>query len=58
MSEERSHCTVCEKKIEKNKFNDKKKLSALVDRAMSIVYENDIFPTLSCDMVEIHNITS
>jgi hypothetical protein len=40
MSEERSHCTVCEKKIEKNKFNDKKKLSAVVDRAMLIVHEN------------------
>jgi hypothetical protein len=46
------------KKIEKNKFNDKKKLSAVVDRAMSVVYENDIFPTLPYDMVDIHSITS
>jgi hypothetical protein len=47
-----------QKIIEKNKFNDKKKLSAVVDRAMSIVYENDIFPTLPCNMGDTHNITS
>ena len=46
------------KKIDKNKFNDRKKLSVVFDRAMSNVYENNIFPTLPCDMVEIHNITS
>ncbi len=36
------------KKIEKNKVGDNKKLSAVFDRAMLIVYENNIFPTLSC----------
>jgi hypothetical protein len=46
------------KKINKNKFNDSKKVSVVLDRAMSNMYENTIFPTLSCDMVEIHNITS
>ncbi len=58
MSEERAICTVREKKIDKNKFNDRKKLSVVFDRAMSNVYENNIFPTLPCDMVENHNITS
>jgi hypothetical protein len=46
------------KKIDENKFNDRKKLSVVFDRAMSNMYENNIFPTLTCDMVEIHNITS
>ncbi len=59
MSEERANCTVREKnKIDKNKFNDRGKLSVVFDRAMSNVYENTIFPTLLCDMVEIHNITA
>jgi hypothetical protein len=57
MSEERAICTVHEKKSIK-KFNNSKKRSVLFDRAMSNVYENNIFPTLSGDMVEIHNITS
>ncbi len=57
-SEERAHSTVREKKIDKNKFNDRRKLSVAFDRAMSNVYENSIFPTLPCDMVEIHNIIS
>ncbi len=46
------------KKIGKNKFSDRRKLSVVFDRAMSSVYENNIFPTLPYDMVEIHNITS
>jgi hypothetical protein len=46
------------KKIDKNKSNDRKKLSVVFDRAMSNVYENIIFPAPPCDMVEIHNITS
>jgi hypothetical protein len=46
------------KKIHKNKFNDRKKLSVVFDRVMSNMYENTIFPTLPCDMVRIHNITS
>ena len=58
MSEERTHCTVQGKKIDKNKFNDRKKLSVAFDRAMSNVYENTIFPTLLCEIAEIHNITS
>jgi hypothetical protein len=58
MSEERANCTVREKKIDKNKFHDREKLSVVFDRAMSNVYENTIFPTLLCDMVEIHDITS
>jgi hypothetical protein len=37
---------VREKKSDKNKFNDKKKLSVAFDRAMPDVYENNIFPTL------------
>jgi hypothetical protein len=47
-----------EKKIDKNKFNDKKKLSVVFDRAISNVYKNTIFLTLPCGMVKIHNITS
>jgi len=58
MSEERAHGTVREKKIGKNKFIDRKKLSVVFDRVISNVYENNIFPTLSCNMVEIHDITS
>jgi meiotically up-regulated gene 157 (Mug157) protein len=46
------------KKIDKNKFNDRKKLSVVFDKAMSNMYENTIFSTLPCEMVEIHNITS
>jgi hypothetical protein len=46
------------KKIGKNKFSDRGKLSVVFDRAMSSVYENNIFPTLPYDMVEIHNTTS
>ncbi len=44
------------KKIDKNKFNDKKELSVIFDRAMSNVYKNNIFPTLPCDMMEWHDI--
>jgi hypothetical protein len=58
MSEERAHCTVREKEIDKNKFNDRKKLIVEFDRVMSNMYENNIFPKLPCDMVEIHDITS
>jgi hypothetical protein len=54
MSEERAHCTVGEKKSKKNKVSDYKKLSAVFDRAMLTVYENNIFPTLSCVVVKIH----
>ncbi len=58
MSEEGANCTVREKKIDKNKFHYREKLSVVFDRAMSTVYENTIFPTLLCDIVEIHNIIS
>ncbi len=44
--------------VEKNKFHGRKKLNVVLDRAMSNVYENTIFLTLPCDMVEIHNIIS
>jgi hypothetical protein len=43
-----------QKKIEKNKFFDRKKLSVAFDRAMLIVHENDIFPRLSFPVLEIH----
>jgi len=33
------------KKFNKNKFNDRKKLSVVFDRAMSNVYENNILIT-------------
>jgi hypothetical protein len=56
VSEERAHGTVHEKKKSKKKFNDKKKLSVVFDRAMSNVYENNIFPTLPCYTVEIHDV--
>jgi hypothetical protein len=46
MSEDHSHCTVQEKRIDKNKFNNKRKLSVVFDRAMSNVHENNIFLTL------------
>jgi hypothetical protein len=46
------------KKIEKNKFNDKGKLSVVFNRAMSNMYKNNIFPTLPCAVVEIHDITA
>jgi hypothetical protein len=46
------------KRIDKNQSNDRKKLYVVFDRAMSNVYENNIFSTLPYDMVEIHNITS
>jgi hypothetical protein len=58
MSEERTHCTVREKNSIKINLVIAKKLSVVFDRAMSNVYKNKIFPTLPCDMVEIHNITS
>ena len=45
-----------EKKIEKNKFHNKNKLSVVFNRVLSIVYENDIFPTFPCGTVEIHHI--
>jgi len=48
MSDNRGHCTVGEKKSKKNQASGYKKLSAVFDRAMLIVYENKIFPTLSC----------
>lgn len=43
MREEHVHCTV----QDKNKFNDRKKSSIVFDRAMSNVYENNVFPTTS-----------
>jgi hypothetical protein len=58
MSEERAHYTVRENKIDKNKFRDRKKLSVIFDRETSNVYENNIFPTLPCVAVEIHDINS
>jgi hypothetical protein len=58
MSEERTHCTVREKKSIKINLMIEKKLSVVFDRALSNVYENNIFPTLTRDMVEIHNRTS
>jgi hypothetical protein len=45
------------KKIGKNKFSDKGKLSVVFDRAMSSVYENNIFPTLPYGVVEIHDLS-
>ncbi len=54
MSDNRGHCTVGEKKSKKNKVSGYKKLSAVFDRAMLTVFENHIFPTLSCVVVEIH----
>jgi hypothetical protein len=44
-------------KIDKNKFNNKRKLSVVFYRTMSNVYENNIFPTLLCVVVEIQEIT-
>jgi hypothetical protein len=58
MSEERAHCTAREKESIKINLMIKKKLSVVFDTAMSNVYENNIFPTLPCDMVDIHNIIS
>jgi hypothetical protein len=58
MSEERAICTVRQKKIDKNKFHIRKKVSVVFDRAMSNVYENNVFPTLPYATVEIHTITS
>ncbi len=46
------------KKIDKNKFNGRKKLSVVFDRPMSNVYEKNIFPTLPCAAVEIHENTA
>jgi hypothetical protein len=46
------------KTIDKNKFNIRKKVSVVFDRAMLNVYENNIFPTLPYTTVEIHTITS
>ena len=46
------------KKIEKNKFNDKGKISVAFNRAMSNMYRNNIFPTLPGAVVEIHHITA
>jgi hypothetical protein len=43
-------------KIEKNKFYNLKKLNFALDRVTLVEYENDIFPTLSCDTVKIHHI--
>ena len=45
-----------EKKIDRNKFNNKGKLSVVFDRAIPNVYENNIFPTLPCAMAEIREI--
>jgi len=42
------------KKVDKNKCNDRKGLSVVFDRAISNVYENNIFLALPCDMMEIH----
>jgi hypothetical protein len=57
-SEERAHCTVREKKSIKINFMIGKKRSVIFDRAMSNVYENNIFPTLPCVVVDIHDINS
>jgi len=45
-----------EKTIDKDKFNNKRKLSVVFDRAMSNVYKNNIFLILPCVVVEIHDI--
>jgi hypothetical protein len=47
MSEERANRTIREKKIDKNKFNGRKKLSVVFDRPMSNVYEKKYFPDTS-----------
>jgi hypothetical protein len=44
------------KKIERNKLNDKEKVTVVFNGAMSNMYKNNIFPTLPCTLVEIHNI--
>ena len=55
MSDDRRHGTVQEKEIDKNKFNNKRKLNVVFDRAMSNVYINIIFsPTISCVVIEIY----
>jgi hypothetical protein len=46
-----------EKKIGKNKVSDKGKLSVVFDTAMSNMYKNNIFPTLPCGIVEIHDLS-
>jgi hypothetical protein len=58
MGEERVYCTVREKKIHVNEFNDRGKLSAAFDRTMlkSNVYENNIFPKVLCDIAKIYDI--
>jgi len=38
----------------KNQFYTEEKLSVAFDGAMPSVYENDIFPTVSCAAVEIY----
>jgi hypothetical protein len=58
MSEERAHYTVREKKSIEINLMIEKKLGIVFDRAMSNVHENNIYPTLLCDMGDIYNITS
>jgi hypothetical protein len=47
-----------EKKIEKNSFNDKGRVGVVISRAMLNVYKNNILPTLSGAVVEIHDFTA
>ncbi len=44
--------------MRKNKFNARTKLSLAFDRSVLNMYKNNIFPTLPCVVVEIHDITA
>ncbi len=46
MGELRSYCTVCSKKVEKNKSQYEENWSRTFDRAPSVVYKSSIFPTV------------
>ena len=54
MGEGRTHCIVW-KTSEKNKFHNRNKPSVVFNGMISMVYENDIFPTFPCGTVEIHD---
>jgi hypothetical protein len=47
-----------QKRIDKNKSDERKKFRVRFDRVMSNVYENNIFFTVPCAVVEIHDINS
>jgi hypothetical protein len=51
------HLYCSDKKVETNKFHNRGKVTSLLKGAVSTVYKNHIFPTLSCPLAYIHYFT-